>query len=110
MTAKVEKGVDFGVDKDYVVTAKSLNKCLSNIVQLFRPLLRREVPTPSPESFDFSLISESQVFFKLKRLKRTSITPVDIPVDLIKTFPNYVSGPLTLLFNLVTKTGEYASI
>ena len=110
MTGKVEKGVDFGIDEDDVVTANSLNKHLGNIVQSLPPLLSVGIPTPPPESFDFPLISESQVFFKLKRLKRTSITPVDIPIDLIKAFPDYLSGPLTLLFNQVTKTGEYPSI
>ena len=110
MTGKVEKAVDFSIDEDDVVTANSLNKHLGSIVQSLPPLLSKEVPTPPPESFNFPLISESQVFFKLKRLKRTSIIPVDIPVDLIKPFPDYLSGHLTLLFNQVTKTGEYPSI
>ena len=44
MTGKVEKGVDFGIDEDDVVTANSLNKHLGNIVQSLPPLLSVEYP------------------------------------------------------------------
>ena len=62
MTGKVEKGVDFGIDEDDVVTANSLDKHLGNIVQSLPPLLSVGIPTPPPESFDFPLISVPGVF------------------------------------------------
>jgi len=63
MTGNFEKGVDFGIDEENVVTANSFNKHLGNIVQSLLPLLSEEVPNPSAKSFHFPLISESQVVF-----------------------------------------------
>jgi len=43
-------------------------------------------------------------------LKRTSVTPVYIPLDLIKVFPDRLCFPLAYIFNLITKFGDYPSI
>ena len=53
---------------------------------------------------DFPIITRSQVLLKLMKLKRTSIAPFDIPVDLNKAFSD---ASLTFIFNKITMSGQY---
>ena len=43
-------------------------------------------------------------------MKRTNVTPVVIPADLIKVFSERLCFPLAHIFNLIIKSDDYASI
>jgi hypothetical protein len=55
-------------------------------------------------------ISEDEVFSKIKKLKQTSITPIDILIKLIKAFPDKLTKLLTQIFNCISTSSVYPQI
>ncbi|KAK2717610.1 hypothetical protein QYM36_006398 [Artemia franciscana] len=110
MTGKTQTGLDFGYDEQDKEIAARLNTHLAAIVQSRPPLNSEDFPHPSSDLMDFSAITESQVRLKLLKLKRNSITSLDLPVDLIKDFPKLLRALLTLVFSKITMSGQYRKI
>ena len=107
MTGKMQTGQDFGYDEPNKQNADCLNTHLAAILQSLPPLNLEDFPHSSPDLMDFPIITEFQVRLKFMKLKRTSITPLSIPVALIKAFPEFLSTRLTLIFNKIAMSGQY---
>ena len=45
----------------------------------------------------------------MQKLKKTSICPIDIPIHIIKAFPDKLSTPLVSIFNDISNSGCYPS-
>ena len=62
-----------------------------------------------PPNTSFPFISPSDVINKILKLRKSSICPLDIPVDLIKAFSDKIAEPLSNIFNHITKFGKFPS-
>jgi hypothetical protein len=82
--------------------ANQLNVHLASIVQTLPSLRPDEIPHPPPDYQDLPTITAKMVTKKLRMLKQTSITPIDIPDKL--------SQPLSNLFNQITMSGNFLSL
>ena len=90
MTGEVQSGFDFGYDELDKETADHLNTHRAAIVQSLPPLNSEDFLHPSPDFTNFPIIMESQARLKLMKLKRTSVTKLDFPFDLIEVFPEFL--------------------
>jgi hypothetical protein len=75
--------------------ANQFNAHLASIVQTLPPLRPDEIPQPHSDYQDFPTITVGIVIKKLRMLKRTSVTPIDIPIQIMKAFPDELSQPLS---------------
>ena len=88
--------------------ASQLNAHLASIVQTLPPLRPDEIPLPDYQ--DLPIITAKMLTKKLRMLKQTSVTPIDIPIQIIKAFPEKLSQPLSNLFNHITISGNFPSL
>ena len=102
------KNLDFLLDEPPEQTANELNKHLASIVQTFPPLSENQLIPETPKD-KIPEISAKQIIEKIQKLKKTSICPIDIPIDLIKAFPDKLSTPLVSIFNDISNSGCYPS-
>ena len=105
ISGKTVKNVDFNLDVPPETTANSLNRHLAAIVQTLPALSCHISPPPAPDQ-DIPVVQPADVEAKICKLKRTSICPLDIPIDLIKAFPD-LSKPLSNIFNTITRSGSF---
>ena len=100
------KNVDFNFDLFPETTANSLNKHLAAIVQSL-PALSRHIPPPPAPDQNIPVVQPLDVEAKIRKLKTTSICPLDIPIDLEKAFPDKLSKPLSNIFNAITRSVSF---
>ena len=96
--------LNFNLPEPLGVTANSLNKFLTSIVQSLTALpiqLSTEV-----SSLFFPTVSPSEIERRIDKLRKTSVCPLDIPFPLIRAFGVFLSKPLSVLFNEITKSGQ----
>ena len=105
LTGKSQEQLNFNINEPPKTTANDLNKFLASIVQSLPPLSYEFPDIPVP--FSLPHISPLDVVKKIEKLKRSSICPLDIPVPLIKAFSDYLSKPLSTLFNEITESGQF---
>ena len=97
--------IDFHLPEPPNKTANDLNLYLASIVQSLPPFTGSSPTIPPNTSFPF--ISPSDVINKILKLRKSSICPLDIPVDLIKAFSDKIAEPLSNIFNHITKFGKF---
>ena len=111
---KSPSGVDFCSDSNDKTLANQLNGHLAIIIQSLPPLevnkTKQEYKKIPHDDVHLPTISEDQVFSKIKKPQRTSITPINIPIELIKTFPGKLTKPLTQIFNCISTFSVYPQI
>ena len=104
----------FVSDSNDEKVANQLNGHLARIIQSLPPLdvnkTTQEYQKIPHDDIPLPTISEGQVFSKIKKLKRTSIIPIDIPIELIKAFPDKLTRPLTQIFNCISTSSVYPQI
>ena len=97
--------LDFNLPESPEVTANNLNKFLAFIVQSL-PALSYQLPTdvlPPP----FPSISPSEIKRRIGKPRKISVCPLDIPFPLISAFSDFLSNPLSVLFNQITESDQY---
>ena len=99
--------VNFHLPEPPYKIANDLNLHLASIVQSL-PSFTGSGQT-IPPSTSFPQISLSDVINKIQKLKKSSTCPLDIPIDLIKAFSDTIAGPLSDIFNQITKSGKFPS-
>ena len=111
---KSPSGVDFCSDSNDEKVANQLNGHLARIIQSLPPFdvnkTIQEYQKIPHDDIPLPTISEGQVFSQIKKLKRTSITPIDIPIELIKAFPDKLTKPLMQIFNYILTSSVYPQI
>ena len=100
--------LNFNLPEPPDVTANSLNKFLASIVQSL-PALPIQLSTGAPSPF-FPTVSPSEIERRIDKLRKTSVCPLDIPFPLIRAFGDFLSKPLSVLFNEITKSGQIPTI
>ena len=100
--------LDFNLPESPEVTANNLNKFLASIVQSL-PALSYQLPTDDlPPAF--LSISPSEIERRIGILRKISVCPLDIPFHLISAFSDFLSKPLSVIFNEITESGQYPQI
>jgi hypothetical protein len=80
LVGKEIKCVNFNLDDTDTKLANQLNVHLASIVQTLPSLRPDEIPQPPPDYQDLPTITAKMVTKKLRMLKQTSVTPIDIPM------------------------------
>ena len=100
--------LDFNLPELPDVTASNLNKFLASIVQSLPALpIQLSIGVPSPF---FLTVSLSEIERRIDNLRKTSLCPLYILSPLIRAFGDFLSKPLSVLFNEITKSGIIPTI
>ena len=68
-----------------------------------------QLSTVAPSPF-FPTVSLSEIERGIDKLRKTSFCPLDIPLPLIRAFGDFLSKPLSVLFNEITKSRQIPTI
>ena len=100
--------LNFNLPESPDITANNLNKFLASIVQSLPPL-SDQLPSGAL-SPSLPTVSPSEIERRIQKLRKTSIFPFDIPFPLISAFGDFLSKPLSFLFNKITESGQMPTI
>ena len=104
-------------------TSKNLNPAQSaeaiadhfcSISQEYTPLCRDQL-APSIQQYIIDqdqdlvpILSTSEVYKRIRRTRKPhGVVPGDLPPKLVKSFPDILAGPITMIFNYISVSSEY---
>ena len=99
--------VNFHLPEPPYKIANDLNLHLALIVQSLPPFTGSGQTIPPSTSFP--QISPSDVINKIRKFKKSSTCPLDIPIELIKAFSDTIAERLSDIFIRIAKFGKFPS-